>query len=161
MRHVKTATFHEQREEMVQTQIVARGVVDPLVLAAMREVPREEFVGARYHEFAYEDSPLPIEEGQTISQPYIVALMLEAARIGPADRVLEVGAGSGYASAVISRMAGSAHGSRRTVAELEALAAAAGRPARQRTTTYGEVPAERLAAQRLAPDLLPLLPSPR
>jgi protein-L-isoaspartate(D-aspartate) O-methyltransferase len=109
MRHVKTATFHEQREEMVQTQIVARGVVDPLVLAAMREVPREEFVGARYHEFAYEDSPLPIEEGQTISQPYIVALMLEAVRIGPADRVLEVGAGSGYASAVISRMAGSVH----------------------------------------------------
>jgi protein-L-isoaspartate(D-aspartate) O-methyltransferase len=75
----------------------------------MREVPREVFVGDRYHEFAYEDSPLPIEEGQTISQPYIVALMIEAAHVRPGDTVLEIGAGSGYASAVLSRIAQHVH----------------------------------------------------
>jgi len=94
---------------MVERQIQARGVRDARVLGAMLEVPRERFVTARYHDLAYEDAPLPIEEGQTISQPYIVALMLEAARIGANDRVLEVGAGSGYATAVISRMAKDVH----------------------------------------------------
>jgi protein-L-isoaspartate(D-aspartate) O-methyltransferase len=94
---------------MVERQIKARGVRDARVLEAMLEVPRERFVTARYHDLAYEDAPLPIEEGQTISQPYIVALMIEAARIGPGDRVLEVGAGSGYATAVISRMAREVH----------------------------------------------------
>jgi protein-L-isoaspartate(D-aspartate) O-methyltransferase len=103
------STFHEQRRRMVERQIQARGVRDARVLGAMLEVPRERFVTARYHDLAYEDAPLPIEEGQTISQPYIVALMLEAARIGANDRVLEVGAGSGYATAVISRMAKDVH----------------------------------------------------
>jgi protein-L-isoaspartate(D-aspartate) O-methyltransferase len=95
----------ERRRAMVDLQIAARGIRDPALLAAMREVPRHEFVAARLRGDAYEDTPLPIEEGQTISQPYIVALMLEAARIGPRDRVLEVGAGSGYASAVAGRLA--------------------------------------------------------
>ena len=91
---------------MVERQVEARGVRDARVLRAMREVPREEFLDDRMREFAYEDSPLPIEAGQTISQPYIVALMLEAAGIEPGDRVLEIGAGSGYAAAVMSRLAG-------------------------------------------------------
>ena len=93
------------RNQMVDSQIARRGVVDRHVLAAMREVPRERFVAAAMAEFAYEDSPLPIGEGQTISQPYIVAAMIEAAEIGPGDRVLEVGAGSGYAAAVIGQIA--------------------------------------------------------
>ena len=95
----------DRRNAMVDLQIAARGIRDPALLAAMREVPRHEFVVALLRRDAYEDTPLPIEEGQTISQPYIVALMLEAARIGPLDRVLEVGAGSGYASAVAGRLA--------------------------------------------------------
>ncbi|MGZ3273286.1 MAG: protein-L-isoaspartate(D-aspartate) O-methyltransferase [Caulobacteraceae bacterium] len=94
------------REMMVERQVARRGVHDSRVLEALREVPREAFVPKGLQEFAYEDSPLPIEAGQTISQPYIVALMLEAARIGPHDRVLEVGAGSGYAAGVASRIAG-------------------------------------------------------
>jgi protein-L-isoaspartate(D-aspartate) O-methyltransferase len=93
------------RDRMVDRQITARGVRDGRVLAAMRRVPREDFVDEGAEEFAYEDSPLPIGEGQTISQPYIVALMLEAAEICPADRVLEVGAGSGYAAAVAAQLA--------------------------------------------------------
>lgn len=99
-------SFEERREAMVQRQIAARGVRDPAVLAAMRAVPRERFVGEGMAEFAYEDSPLSIGEGQTISQPYIVAAMIEAAEVGPDDRVLEVGAGSGYAAAVLARVAG-------------------------------------------------------
>jgi protein-L-isoaspartate(D-aspartate) O-methyltransferase len=98
-------SFPAQRQRMVERQVQARGVRDARVLQAMREVPREEFLGTGMREFAYEDSPLPIEAGQTISQPYIVALMLEAAEIGPGDRVLEIGAGSGYAAAVMSRLA--------------------------------------------------------
>src|SRR5437879_6302310 len=93
------------RERMVERQIAARGVNDQRVLDAMRQVPREAFVAPGFEEFAYEDSPLPIAEGQTISQPYIVALMIEAAEVRPGDRVLEVGAGSGYAAAVMSRIA--------------------------------------------------------
>ena len=95
----------EPRQRMVEQQIAARAVTDPLVLAAMRKVGREPFVGAAQRERAYEDSPLPIEEGQTISQPYIVALMTEALRIGPSSRVLEVGTGSGYAAAVLAEIA--------------------------------------------------------
>ena len=90
---------------MVDEQIAARGVADPAVLDAMREVPREMFVPASAAEFAYEDSPVPIGEGQTISQPYVVALMAEALELTPRDRVLEIGAGSGYAAAVLSRIA--------------------------------------------------------
>ena len=96
----------QARQMMVERQVARRGVRDGRVLDAMRLVPREAFVPEGLREFAYEDSPLPIEAGQTISQPYIVAVMLEAAGIRPGDRVLEVGAGSGYAAGVTSRLAG-------------------------------------------------------
>jgi protein-L-isoaspartate O-methyltransferase len=89
------ASFQALREEMVRRQIAGRGVHDRYVLDAMRRVPRESFVGEDMREYAYEDSPLPIEAGQTISQPYIVALMIEAAQIRPGDRVLEIGPASG------------------------------------------------------------------
>ena len=97
--------FATLRREMVEHQIAARGVRDPRVLETMRTVPREAFVPERLAEFAYEDTPLPIEEEQTISQPYVVAAMAEALELGPDDRVLEVGAGSGYAAAVLGRIA--------------------------------------------------------
>ena len=96
----------ELRRSMVERQLRARGIGDARVLAAMSEVPREAFVAEGLRAFAYDDGPLPIGEGQTISQPYIVGLMIEAAAIAPGDRVLEVGAGSGYAAAVIARIAG-------------------------------------------------------
>jgi len=92
------------RLAMVAGQIAARGVKDPRVLDAMRAVPRHEFVPATLREDAYGDSPLPIGHGQTISQPYIVALMTELARPSPSDRVLEVGTGSGYQAAVLSQL---------------------------------------------------------
>src|SRR5688500_5080232 len=91
----------EKRDRMVETQIAARGVADPLVLEAMRRTPRDAFVSEALAEFAFDDTPLPIEEGQTISQPYIVALMLESLELDRDERVLEVGAGSGYAAAVL------------------------------------------------------------
>jgi protein-L-isoaspartate(D-aspartate) O-methyltransferase len=93
------------RAIMVAHHLEARGIADPLLLAAMGEVPREAFVSEPLQEFAYEDSALPIETGQTISQPYIVARMIELLELAPGDKVLEVGAGSGYAAAVISRIA--------------------------------------------------------
>jgi protein-L-isoaspartate(D-aspartate) O-methyltransferase len=93
------------RLEMVSEQIAGRGVRDPRVLEAMRTVPRHEFVPESERPFAYEDSPLPIGHGQTISQPYIVALMTELARPAPGDRALEIGTGSGYQAAVLSRLA--------------------------------------------------------
>ena len=95
----------DARERMVERQLARRGVDDPHVLKAMREVPREAFVPEGLQEFAYDDAPLPIEAGQTISQPYIVGLMVQEARIRPGDRVLEIGAGSGYAAAVMSQIA--------------------------------------------------------
>ena len=97
--------FADKRRRMVDEQITARGVIDPVVLRAMRAVPREKFVPSSAAEVAYEDSPVPIEEGQTISQPYVVALMAEALRLTGRDRVLEIGAGSGYGAAVLSRIA--------------------------------------------------------
>jgi len=97
--------FTALRERMVERQIAARGIRGTALLDALRQVPRELFVSSDYGRQAYGDHPLPIEAGQTISQPYIVALMIEAAGIGPGDRVLEVGAGSGYAAAVIGRVA--------------------------------------------------------
>jgi len=102
-------SFATQRRQMVERQVAARGVCDPWVLAAMREVPREMFVGDAMREYAYEDSPLPIDAQQTISQPYIVGLMIEAAQLRAGDRVLEIGAGSGYAAAVMGRIAAHVH----------------------------------------------------
>ena len=94
------------RERMVEHQVSGRGIRDQNVTRAMRLVPREKFVAPGFEEFAYEDAPLSIGEGQTISQPFIVALMLEKADLDAGDKVLEVGTGSGYASALISRIAG-------------------------------------------------------
>ena len=98
--------FAALRERMVRHDIADRGIGDPLILDAFRAEPREEFVAEELAAYAYDDGPLPIEAGQTISQPYIVALMIAAAAIKPGDRVLEVGAGSGYAAAVMGRIAG-------------------------------------------------------
>jgi protein-L-isoaspartate(D-aspartate) O-methyltransferase len=100
------ADFAALREEMVGRQIAGRGIDDNRLLDAMREVPREAFVPGELAHLAYEDTPLPIEAGQTISQPYIVALMIASAEVGPGQEVLEIGAGSGYAAAVMGRIAG-------------------------------------------------------
>ena len=100
------ADFAARRETMVRQQIAGRGIEGARLLDAFRAVPRELFVPEGVREFAYEDGPLPIEAGQTISQPYIVALMIAAAGVAPGDKVLEIGAGSGYAAAVMSRLAG-------------------------------------------------------
>jgi protein-L-isoaspartate(D-aspartate) O-methyltransferase len=94
-----------QRIEMVERDIAGRGVRDVRVLAAMRDVPREVFVPASRQNQAYDDRPLPIGAGQTISQPYIVALMCEALQLTGGERVLEIGTGSGYAAAVLARLA--------------------------------------------------------
>jgi protein-L-isoaspartate(D-aspartate) O-methyltransferase len=100
-----TSDFTAEREAMVERQIESRGIDDPNIIGAFRTVPREMFVSPEYAELAYGDHPLPIEAGQTISQPYIVALMIQAAGIQPGDKVLEVGGGSGYAAAVIGQIA--------------------------------------------------------
>jgi protein-L-isoaspartate(D-aspartate) O-methyltransferase len=112
-----------KREEMVQRQIAARGIADARVLAAMRTVPREQFVPAGLEEFAYDDTPLQIAAGQTISQPYMVAAMIDLVHPDPADRVLEIGTGSGYAAAVLSRTVADVY----TVERHEELARAARR----------------------------------
>ena len=112
---------------MVRTQIAARGIRDPAVLEAMRSVPREAFVAAELAEFALQDAPLPIEAGQTISQPYIVAVMTAALELEPKDRVLEIGTGSGYAAAVLSRVAAEVY----TVERHEELARLAERRCRE------------------------------
>jgi protein-L-isoaspartate(D-aspartate) O-methyltransferase len=93
------------RERMVREQIAARGVTDPRVLAAMRKVPREQFVDAAARDKAYEDRPLPIGHGQTISQPYIVARMAAIAAVPASGRVLEIGAGCGYQTAILAELA--------------------------------------------------------
>ncbi len=99
-----TGRWARLREEMVRTQIASRGVRDPRVLDAMRTVPRHLFVPEEARDEAYDDSPQPIGEGQTISQPYIVGLMSELLQLAPGDRVLEIGTGSGYQAAVLATM---------------------------------------------------------
>lgn len=94
-----------RKERMVSEHLIARGIKDAAVLRAMREVPREAFLPRDMERFAYDDSPLPIAAGQTISQPYIVAYMIEALELRGTERVLEIGTGSGYAAAVLSRCA--------------------------------------------------------
>ena len=96
----------DRRQRMVSAQLEARGIRDPQVLAAMRRVPRHAFVGAEHMDEAYTDSPLPIGEDQTISQPYIVALMTEMLDLRPDLRVLEIGTGSGYQAAVLAEVVG-------------------------------------------------------
>ena len=105
--------FAAECEAMVERQLRRRGITEPDILDAFRAVPREAFVGEKYEHLAYGDHPLPIEAGQAISQPYIVALTIQAAEIKPGSKVLEVGAGSGYAAAVISRIAGKVIGMER------------------------------------------------
>jgi protein-L-isoaspartate(D-aspartate) O-methyltransferase len=102
---METDPCQGEREEMVEFQIRARGVGDQRVLAAMRKIPRHLFVPKGYERAAYEDRPLPIGEGQTISQPYIVAVMTEQLELKPQDRVLEVGTGSGYQAALLAELA--------------------------------------------------------
>lgn len=111
----------DARQAMVERQLAARGVRDARVLAAMGETPREAFVPESLREFAYQDRPLPIGCGQTISQPFIVALMIEAAGLAPGARALEIGAGSGYAAAVMGRIAERVY----AIERIEELAAAA------------------------------------
>lgn len=102
----ETDPYRNEREEMVEFQIRARGVRDERVLAAMRKVPRHFFVPENWERAAYEDRPLPIGEGQTISQPYIVAVMTEQSDLSPQDRVLEIGTGSGYQAALLAELTG-------------------------------------------------------
>ena len=97
--------FAAERARMVARQLRARGIADERVLDAMAAVPRERFVDGELTAHAYDDGPLPIGQGQTISQPYIVALMAELAAVGADDRVLEVGSGCGYMAAVLARLA--------------------------------------------------------
>lgn len=113
--------FSEQRESMVANHVAARGVRSEKVLDAMRKVKREQFLPEGLREFAYEDSPLPIEAGQTISQPYIVAFMIEGLALRGGERVLEIGAGSGYAAAVLAEVAGEVY----TIERIEELAKSA------------------------------------
>ena len=97
--------FELERKQMVESQIRARGIKDPKVLAAMSKVPRHQFVDPWWQDFAYRDRPLPINHHQTISQPYIVAYMTQAAHISPGDRVLEIGTGCGYQTAILGEIA--------------------------------------------------------
>ncbi|HLR32410.1 MAG TPA: hypothetical protein VK074_07970, partial [Fodinibius sp.] len=94
----------QQKEEMIERQLMNRGIKNKKVLSAMRQVPREEFIKKELVEFAYQDAPMPIEEDQTISQPFIVALMADKLKLRQDDRVLDIGTGSGYAAAVMSRV---------------------------------------------------------
>ena len=118
-----------QRDIMIREHLQGRGIRDQAVLKAMRDVPREAFVNERFLDRAYGDHPLPIAEGQTISQPYIVAYMTEALELKKTDRVLEIGTGSGYAAAVLSRIVTTVH----TVERLGRLVEEAG----QRFTLLG------------------------
>lgn len=117
----KAADLEALREAMVRDQIRARGIVSPRLLEAMLAVPRHEFVPEGYAELAYGDQPLPIGEGQTISQPFMVAAMLEALELTGGERVLEIGTGSGYQAALLARLAREVY----TIETIAALAEAA------------------------------------
>ncbi|MBM4424590.1 MAG: protein-L-isoaspartate(D-aspartate) O-methyltransferase [Chloroflexi bacterium] len=97
--------FADARAQMVREQLVARGITAKRALAAMGQVPREQFVPPEHRSFAYDDGPLPIGEGQTISQPFVAALMTQALRLSGEEHVLEIGAGSGYQTAILARLA--------------------------------------------------------
>jgi protein-L-isoaspartate(D-aspartate) O-methyltransferase len=98
-------TFYHQRQQMVRTQLEPREIVDVAVLEAMRKVPRHKFVPQNYRSESYTDGPLPIGHGQTISQPYIVAIMTQLTRIDSTSKVLEIGTGSGYQAAILAEIA--------------------------------------------------------
>jgi protein-L-isoaspartate(D-aspartate) O-methyltransferase len=98
-------SFPEYRERMVAEQIEARGIHNPRLLAVMREIPRHRFVASQYWDMAYEDNPLPTRFHQTISQPYIVALMTSLLQLSGSEKVLEIGTGSGYQAAILARLA--------------------------------------------------------
>jgi protein-L-isoaspartate(D-aspartate) O-methyltransferase len=102
---IQSDRFATMRQKMVNAQLRARGIGDEKVLAAMEKVPRHLFVADEYRESAYEDHPLPIGAGQTISQPYIVAFMLEALALDASEMVLEIGTGSGYQAALLAELA--------------------------------------------------------
>ena len=124
-----TRDYQSERDRMVEFQIAGRGIRDERVLQAMRRVPRERFVDEHLARFAHDDGPLPIGAGQTVSQPFMVAWMIEAAGVGPEDAVLEVGTGSGYAAAVLAQVAASVH----SIERLEPLT----RAARERLDALG------------------------
>ena len=124
-----TSVHSVARHRMIEKQLKPMGIRDPNVLEAMETVPREVFVGQGFQTRAYDDAPLPIEAGQTISQPFIVAYMIEALNLRGDEKVLEVGTGSGYAAAVLSRIAAEVI----TVERIDALA----EPARQRLSQLG------------------------
>jgi protein-L-isoaspartate(D-aspartate) O-methyltransferase len=115
--------FNARREEMVRRQLTSRGIHDIRILAAMRDVPRHEFVPEGLRDHSYEDHPLPIGAGQTISQPYIVAAMLQHLTLQSTDRVLEVGTGSGYATALLSRLCAEVYSAERHADLAESAAA--------------------------------------
>ena len=104
MHMAMTPEFEALARDMVEVQIRRRGVRDEHVLEAMRQVPRHQFVSTELRSAAYEDRPLPIGEGQTISQPYIVGVMTEAARVSPCDKALEIGSGCGYQAAILAHL---------------------------------------------------------
>lgn len=120
-RIMKTVDHLAERSEMVRDQIEARGVRDTQVLEAMRTVPREVFIPENLRKCAYEDSPLPIAAKQSISQPYIVAFMIEALALKGGEKVLEIGTGSGYAAAVLGEIAAEVY----TIERIQQLAAQA------------------------------------
>jgi protein-L-isoaspartate(D-aspartate) O-methyltransferase len=113
--------FKVMREKMVETQIKARGVKDPRVLSALLKVERHRFVPEKYLDSSYSDQPLPIGEGQTISQPYIVALMTELLELNGNEKVLEIGTGSGYQAAILAELAKEVY----TIEIVESLASTA------------------------------------
>ena len=97
--------YRSRRRKMVETQIIARGIKNPSIISSMLDVPRHLFVKEIYREQAYYDEPLPLDEEQTISQPYVTALMMELANLNEMSKVLEIGTGSGYAAALLSNIA--------------------------------------------------------